>query len=364
MRIKKLQKLLSQFQVEALLISSPVDLFYLTGMKFSKGTLIISKKSADLFVDGRYFEAAKKEFTGTTHLDKNGAIGPFLQRFTSIGIDADFEIVSGFEKLQRYAPKAKFVSLSKPVHELRIVKDKAELKKLEKACALCVKGFDFVVNNLKAGISERELATKLEIFFREHGGHGCGFEPIIAFGKNSAFPHHRAGATKLKKNDLVLIDIGVIVDDYHSDMTRVVHFGKVDPQLIKIGKIVQKAQAAAAAACKAGVSSARLYDIAYDIIEKAGFGAQFTHGLGHGVGLDIHELPILKNDPALPDRLLEEGMVVTIEPGIYLPGLGGVRIEDTLIVGKKGAKNLIEREHGPTVVTPSVRGKDLRSPSS
>jgi len=347
MRIKKLQKLLDQLKVDALYISSPTDLYYLTGMKFSKGALIVSKKRADLMVDGRYYEAALKGFDGETHLEKKGVLEVLLKPFKTIGFDADHESFTSYEKLSKASSKTKLQPLAKPVHELRIVKDKAELKKIEQACALCVKGFDFVVQHLRVGITEKELANELEIFWRSHGGDGCGFEPIIAFGKNSAFPHHRAGATKLKKNELVLIDIGVIVNDHHSDMTRVVHFGEVDPKLQKIGKIVQKAQAAASAACKAGVSAAKLYDISYDVIEKAGFGAYYTHGLGHGVGLDIHELPILKNDPAIPDRLLEEGMVVTIEPGIYLPGVGGVRIEDTLIVGKTGSKNLIKRPHEP-----------------
>ncbi|HXF29732.1 MAG TPA: M24 family metallopeptidase, partial [Chlamydiales bacterium] len=156
-----------------------------------------------------------------------------------------------------------------------------------------------------------------------------------------------AGPTKLKKNEIVLIDIGVIVDGYNSDMTRMVYFGKVDPKLQEIAHVVQVAQASAFKVCKEGATTAELDTIARKIIEKAGFAKFFTHGLGHGVGLDIHELPIVKKDPAIPERVLKTGMCLTIEPGIYLPGLGGVRIEDTVVVLKNGATNLIQRPHQP-----------------
>ena len=346
-RMKKIQKKLSEWNVDALYVSLPRDLFYLTGLSLSKGGLLIAKDRADLVVDGRYFESCKGKAALHTHLDAKDVLAALLQSVKKIGFDGDAETFSSYGKLQKLAPQVEWVSLSKPVHELRIIKDEAELKKIEAACKLCTRGFDYLVSQIREGITEKELARALEIFWLQEGGDTIGFEPIIAFGKNSAYPHYRAGSVKLQKNELILIDIGVMLDGYHSDMTRVCHFGTVDPRLVEIGLVVQAAQAAAFRACKAGVYTSELDTIAREYIQKAGFGEYFVHGLGHGVGLDIHELPILKKDPSIQDVPLQAGMVVTLEPGIYLPGVGGVRIEDTVIVQEECAINLIDLSHQP-----------------
>jgi len=358
-RLEKVQKSLSKWHADAIYITSPIDIFYLTDIQLSKGALIIEEKKAHLIVDGRYFEACKKKFPKelalSIHLEEPATLTKLLKGCDSLAFDDTVETICSFEKLSKQTKtkrgsKISYIPLSKPIVEIRMIKDKAEIEKIAKACELCVQGFDYAVEQLSTGISEEEVAAELEIFWRRKNGH-LGFEPIIAFGANSAYPHHRAGKTKLKKNEIVLIDIGVIVDGYHSDMTRVVHFGKVDPKLKEISHIVQEAQAAAFKACKEGVKTEKLDTIARSYIEKAGFGKQFTHGLGHGVGLEIHELPIIKKDPAIENRTLQSGMVLTIEPGIYLPGVGGVRIEDTVVIQKNKAINLIQRPHYPLQIS-------------
>lgn len=350
-RVEKLQKLLDRWNVNALYISHPKDIFYLLGIELSKGALFISKAYASLIVDGRYFEACKAALQIDVRLDAPSVYDDLAQTMERIGFDENQESYAAYQKLVSLFPKAHLLPISHPVHELRMVKDEEELKKIKTACALGSEGFDFVVQSLHEGISEKELALELELFWKKKGADSLAFDSIIAFGKNSALPHHRAGNTRLEKNQIVLIDIGVKVDHYNSDMTRVVHFGDIDPKLQEIEAVVIEAQSQAVKACKAGVYTVALDQIARDVIIKAGFGEYFVHNLGHGVGLDIHEFPVLKRDPSSKGTLLQPGMVVTIEPGIYLPGLGGVRIEDTLFVQEEGALDLTKRAHKAIVKT-------------
>lgn len=223
---------------------------------------------------------------------------------------------------------------------MRRVKDKQEIRLLGKAANLGTEGFHYVCSKLTEGITEQELAIALEIFWKEKGSQGLAFSPIIAFGKNSSMPHHRAGATKLQSGDIVLIDIGVLLDYYHSDMTRCVFFGPPQKKLIEIYEIVRQAQEMALAMCRPGVLIEELDRAARSYIASKGHQEHFTHGLGHGVGLQIHEGPSLSQKSADKTLPLEEGMVITIEPGIYLPEIGGVRIEDTVVITDKGHKNL------------------------
>lgn len=211
---------------------------------------------------------------------------------------------------------------------------------------------------LRPGMSEIEAATRLEIFWKQKGAKGVSFDPIIAFGANSSMPHHRSGKTVLEQGMPILIDIGVHLDHYCSDMTRMVYLGEPAPEMAKIHDVAAKAQKAAIEMCRPGVRIGDLDLKAREIIDQAGFGPRFTHGLGHGVGLEIHEDPIVRNRPPHHDLLLEPGMVITIEPGIYFSGIGGVRIEDTLAITEDGHENFTCR---PTakLVLPKVCQKNI-----
>jgi Xaa-Pro aminopeptidase len=210
---------------------------------------------------------------------------------------------------------------------------------MKKSAALVWKGFEHIRRSLKVGVTEKELALSFEIFCRKQGAEKLSFDPIIAFGKNTAYPHYRAGDVKLKKDQLVLIDIGVVVDHYHSDMTRTVFFGNPDPRLVLLETVVKKAHAAALKLCKVGTKVGDLDKAARQVIEKAGLKELILHSLGHGIGLETHEFPRLKYKGEDQSTLLQEGMVITIEPGLYLPGVGGVRYEDTIVITSKGYTN-------------------------
>jgi Xaa-Pro aminopeptidase len=350
-RIKRAQNEIEKWQVDALYVTAPKDISYFTGQDLSKGILIIFKTGAKLLVDGRYFQACKETAPCEVLLSSAKALSELIKSAGKIrlGFDQEHETYKAFCGLQKIAQEsgATLTGLNSPVMQLRAIKDSDELKKIEAACSLCSLGFDYIVTLIKTGITEKALATELEIFWKKKGADSLAFSPIIAFGKNSAKPHYRAKDVKLKNNEVILIDIGVVLDGYNSDMTRMVFFGNVDPQIEKIAQVVLEAQSAAIQACKAGVSASELDMLAKNIIKKSGFGEYILHGLGHGVGMDIHEKPTLKKDEQIEDVILQPGMVVTIEPGIYLPDIGGVRIEDMLIVQEHASLNLTNRPQAP-----------------
>jgi Xaa-Pro aminopeptidase len=239
--------------------------------------------------------------------------------------------------------KIKLLPIENPVKRLRMIKDGDEIKALRASAKLGSEGYDYVASLIKDGVSETALALELEIFWKRAGAKGAAFDPIIAFGANSSMPHYRAGEAILKRGDHVLIDIGVDYKNYHSDMTRVV-FPKEPPSEIKhIYQIVKAAQKKALELCRPGTLIGDLDNAARNYIASEGFGEQFSHNLGHGIGLETHEMPNLRNTPANSAIRLQPGMAITIEPGIYLSGLGGIRLEDTVVITESGHENLTNR---------------------
>ena len=211
---------------------------------------------------------------------------------------------------------------------------------MKKSAECAYTAYQYIRKKLKVGVTEIELAKLLEIYCLKNGARGMSFEPIIAFGKNTVLPHHHPGKTKLKANDIDLFDLGVMLGGYASDMTRVDFVGKVDPKLREIFEVNKAAQRMALAKCRPGVRLKELDIAARRVMKSAGLEEYFVHGLGHGVSLEVHEQPSIKKTS--PDRNVElkAGMAITIEPGLYLPGKGGVRYEDTIIITEKGYTNL------------------------
>lgn len=335
-RIKKVQEYLVQQGLEALIVEAPVDLYYLTGLHFSAGKLLVEREKASLFVDGRYTEVAKTSGLPVEPLESFSKIhfkeGNIAFDSASTTYSTYLELLAIFD--------TKLVAVSAPVKTLRSIKEKEEIALLKKAAELGSRGYDFVLTLLEEGITEETVSRELEIFWKKQGGGGVSFEPIIAFGANTSKPHYRAGKAKLKQGDPVLIDIGVMREHYASDMTRVVFFGEPNTQLKTIYGVVKEAFLAATALCKKGTLLADLDNAARQLIEKAGYGEFFSHSLGHGVGLEVHELPLVRKTSSMP---IEVGMVFTIEPGIYLPGIGGVRLEDTVVITRDGYESLTNR---------------------
>ncbi|MCB1181105.1 MAG: aminopeptidase P family protein [Chlamydiia bacterium] len=338
-RIKALSECLDSYHLDAFIVDDPIDLFYLLDLKLSVGRLIVKQKSAHLFVDGRYFEACKKKTNVAVHLQSDASLRPVLKG--NIGFDEDKTSYQAFLALRRLSREGgKLIPQESLVLKQRQIKEGGELKKLREAAALGSLGYDFVLKQLKEGISEKEVVKRLKIFWLEKEGEGAAFSPIIAFGSGAAHPHYRSGDRRLKEGDPVLIDIGVTYQGYHSDMTRTINFGKPHPKMAQIFEIVKEGQKRALTLCKEGAKISEVEKAARDHITSEGFGDYFPHSLGHGIGLEVHELPYLRSSAC---GQLVSGMVITIEPGIYLPGLGGVRIEDTIMINKKGYTNFTNR---------------------
>lgn len=317
-----------------LYIEESRDLNYLFPISVTAGQAFIYPDRVELYLDGRYIE----QYRSLPY------VKPIPQEYTlpeKVAFDGSHLSYQRFQQLKRLYPKTEWINEANPLENIRAIKSEEEKTALRKAASLNSRGYDYVLTLLKEGVQERELAQKLHLFFIENGGERLSFDSIIAFGENSALPHARASARKLKKGDTVLIDIGVRVDNYHSDMCRTVYFKEVHPELKKIYEIVEAAQKLSLDKVREGEKSTVLDETARNYITEKGYGPNFAHSLGHGVGLEIHEFPTLRSKG--PEVVLKANMAITIEPGIYIPGLGGVRIEDLVIVQADGYEDLTKR---------------------
>lgn len=343
-RIKKVQNSLCEFGCHALLVEDPLNLYYLTGLELSAGKLYIDTGAASLVVDGRYYEKCQTQTLCQTILLENFSLRKWTRNhfIQKLGFDSSQTSYQNYLTLLSECTELNIslIPLLSPLQSMRLIKDEDEIELLRRAARLANEGSQLVIRSLCEGISEEELAFNLEFFWKKKGAKKLGFDPIIAFGKNSSMPHYRAGKTILKQGMHVLIDIGVVYDHYHSDMTRVVYYGNPDPRIRSIYAIVEEAKNKAMEACRPGIFIGELDKIARSFIAENGYGEFFTHSLGHGIGLDIHEAPSLRTGGPFSQTPLQPGMVFTIEPGIYLPNIGGVRLEDTLLITETGYENL------------------------
>ncbi|MGE5195789.1 MAG: M24 family metallopeptidase [Anaerolineae bacterium] len=352
-RFKKVQEALG---TDAVLIEHPVDLFYLTGLSLSSGSLLIFKKEAYLFVDGRYFQEAKEKSLIKVALMSSSFFDVCLKQknIKTIGFDSKETSYERFLQLRSFlktfagqgSPLPKLVPTSNLLKEIRSIKDRDELDVLRQSAALAWKGFLHIKKILKIGITEREVARSFELFCLKNGAQKLSFEPIIAFGENSAKPHHRSSDRILKKGDIVLIDIGVMYNCYASDMTRVLLPSTAKANLLELFEVVEESKRAALEHCRPGIAIGKLDEIARCVMKKKGLEELFVHSLGHGIGLQTHEFPRLSSKGQDKDVILKVGMVITVEPGLYLPGVGGVRLEDTVIITRTGFENLYPSDIG------------------
>lgn len=341
-RITKLQKALKAKGVDGALVDDPTDLLYLTGLQLSLGSLYVLQRKSCLFVDGRYFEVAKKVSPVPVEKLSKENQESFLKGVKTLSFDGDKMSYSSFINLRKLSRKVgcKLISNTEFMRDLRLIKDVGEIAKMKNSAKFAYGAYQMLKGKLKPGVTEIELARELEIYCLKNGAEKVSFEPIIAFGKNSSLPHHHSGETKLKANDIALFDLGVVLDQYCSDMTRVEFVGKPDPELKRLFDVNRAAQKAALALCKPGVKLKELDLAARKVMAAAGLEEYFVHNLGHGIGLKVHEFPRINKEGINKNVELEAGMAITIEPGLYLPGKGGVRYEDTIIITPKGYTNL------------------------
>jgi Xaa-Pro aminopeptidase len=340
LRRSRLAERLPKLGVDALLITRLVNVRYLTGFTGSNGQLLLGSVSSVFFTDSRYEEQSRHQVTG---VDREiyargikeslaaacGRLGVGRLGFESAGVTH-----KTFRELEE-AVEAELVPLEEVVERLRWAKDPEEIANIERAQEITDDAFDRLVSKLHEGITEEEAGFELEVAMRELGAERVGFDTIVAFGENAAEPHHHPTERALRRGDLVKLDFGCVVEGYHSDMTRTVAFGDPPDELARVYDVVRRAQETGIAAVRAGVEGGTPDEAARAIIRDEGYGERFGHSLGHGVGLEIHEGPTLR---ARSDDVLPEGAVVTVEPGVYLPGLGGVRIEDTVVVTSDGCR--------------------------
>ncbi len=344
-RREKLRRSFRKAGVDALLITNFTNVTYLTGFTGDDSYLLVLSKGEVLVSDPRYTTQLEQECPGLEASIRPPGLGMVegvanvIQsgRVNKLGIEGGSMTVALRDQIAVAASKATLVSTSDLVENLRIIKDKDEISEIRRAIWIAERAFGVLKASLRPERTEKEVADELENQTRLYGAKACSFPPIVAVGARAALPHARPTDQKIGADDFVLVDWGADAGPYKSDLTRVLVTGKIPPKLERIYRVVLSAQEQAIAAIRSGISCHEVDLVARNIIAKAGFAKNFGHGLGHGIGLDIHEAPRLA---AKQQTVLEPGMVVTVEPGIYLPGFGGVRIEDDILVTKGGCEVL------------------------
>jgi Xaa-Pro aminopeptidase len=332
-------------QLDGLLVTRPENRFYITGFTGSSGYVLVTKAHARLLTDFRYTEQAAAqapEFEIVRHAS------PWFLTFgeavsslglSRLGFEAEHVSMADFESLRGAAPGLELVGLKGSVEQLRTVKDEMEIDAISQAVACSDAAFAKLLDSgvLRPGVREFEVAAELEHYMRLGGASRAAFDTIVASGPRSSLPHGRASERKLEAGDLVTMDFGAVIDGYCSDITRTVMIGKADEQQRRVYDLVLRAQLASLEAIAPGAGGRAVDEVARAIIRDAGHGDHFGHGLGHGVGIAVHESPRLS---PLSDSVLQPGMVSSVEPGVYVPGWGGVRIEDLVTVTETGCRVL------------------------
>jgi len=342
-RLDKLRKALVEQELDAILITQPENRRYLSGFTGSAGVLLISADQAIIATDFRYYEQVARQAPDFQLIK-------IEERFTDILPDLLAQVGArrvGFESAhltfgqcmewQKAAQGFEFVPTKDMVEKIRAVKEEDELKKIKRAVALTDEAFAHIADFIEPGMTEKEVAWELEAFMRTYGAEKIAFDPIVAASLNGAMPHATPSERAIRPGESLIMDFGCVIDGYHSDMTRTICLGRPDDRFQEVYNLVLSAQLAAEEAIRPGMMGKEADGIARKVIEEAGYGEQFGHGLGHGVGLAIHEKPTLGKTS---EDVLEPGMVFTVEPGIYIPGWGGVRIEDVVVLGEDGPEVL------------------------
>ena len=323
-------------RVATLLVTRPANWFYLTGFTGESGALIVSKKGTTLVTDGRFMVQAKAEARGIRIRRQEGTLLESVARVLRdlrarrVGFDPAHMTVSELQGARKASGRQlEWVPAAGTVETLRMRKDAGELAQMRKAAILAGEIMDFAVDLLKPGVREREVAAEIEYEMRKRGAAGPSFETIVAFGNRAALPHARPTGKRLRKNELVVLDLGVILGHYCSDITRTVFVGRAPKRIQRWYKAVLEAQGAAISSAREGVACGDVDAAARRVLAGYGLDHLFVHSTGHGLGLEVHEDPRVAKGQ---ERRLQSGNVITIEPGVYAEGVGGIRIEDDVVV--------------------------------
>lgn len=342
LRVEKLRKKMQEENLDSFLITSPYNLRYLTNFTGTTGLAVISLEKAFFITDFRYTEQAAAQAQGF-EIIKN--VGPIFEEVADL-VQKEGLRELGFEETTvsflEYSVleeiiDAQLIPISGMIEELREIKDEEEIAIIEKACSIADLAYDHILKMIQPGMTEIEVANQLDFYMRSLGASGVSFETIVASGLRSAMPHGVASKKIIEQGDLITIDFGCYYEGYVSDMTRTFAIGDPGEHLKEIYQIVLEAQLAVLEVAKPGVTGKQLDAVARDYITKHGYGEAFGHSTGHGIGLEIHEGP---NVSVRAEKQFVPGNIITDEPGIYLPGIGGVRIEDDLLITSDGNRVL------------------------
>ena len=357
MRLAKLRQAITQSEehLDALLVYQPENRRYISGFTGSEAMLFITPERAVLATDSRYWEQStceSPEFSvyqvKTKYVMEMADILKAAGNPHAIGFESTFITVDQLDQLMDAAPEVEWVATKGMVEDLRLIKDESEIELMRQAARIADEGFEFLRQTLRPGMTERQASWELEAFMRTHGADKIAFDLIIGSGPNGAMPHHHSDSRVIQAGEPIVLDLGAQVGGYHSDLTRTICLGQPqDGRFLEIYDIVRRAQEAALQGIRAGMPGVEADKLARDVIEAAGYGDNFGHGLGHGVGLAVHESP--RAGRTSEDTLLA-GSTLTIEPGIYISGWGGVRIEDLTRIGKNGVQLLSCASKEPLVL--------------
>ncbi|OGF47435.1 MAG: hypothetical protein A2452_02835 [Candidatus Firestonebacteria bacterium RIFOXYC2_FULL_39_67] len=345
-RIDKLREVLLRKRLDGLLVTSPVNNNYLSSFTGSTAAILLTQKNALFVTDSRYTEQAKKELSGGFELKEIKSSKEYYQSFLelvkkdgikTLGVEAKQMTISQYEVLKKYLSKVKISFEPSLIESLRETKDDEEINKIRKAVEIAETAFKRTLKKLKPDILEIELAAELEYNMRLEGSERQAFSTIIASGERGAMPHGLASRKRINKGELIVMDFGAVYKGYCSDLTRTVGLGIINGQKRKHYKVVYEAQQKAVSTIKSGVNLSVPDKKARNYLKNNGMDKYFTHGLGHGIGLNVHE------NPSIGSRIkgiFKAGMVVTVEPGVYYSGEYGIRIENDVIVNEKGCEIL------------------------
>ncbi len=342
-RTAKLTEQLSQDSLDGMIVINLTNVHYLSGFTGSAGTCLILPDENYFFSDGRYLTQSQKQVQGMKIIiDADPHLGiihkkKLIKNGLNLGFEAAHLPVSEMDKMSALFPESKFTPTVNLVEKIACVKDQSEIRNFRKAVEITDDVFDQIVPQIKEGVKEKEIAAKISYAIKVLGGDGDAFDPIVAGGPNSALPHAVPGDREFQKGDFIVLDFGAKYQGYHADMTRTVVVGEASEKHEEIYNIVLKAQEKGIEAVKDGMSCKTIDSATRDYISEKGYGEYYIHSTGHGLGLEIHTMPRLSQ---LSEDTVYENYVVTIEPGIYIPDFGGVRIEDDVVVGKNGGEVL------------------------
>ncbi|MBV5104046.1 M24 family metallopeptidase [Mammaliicoccus sciuri] len=337
MKINKLREVMNEKGLEAVVILSPYNRRYLSGFTGTSGSLLITQDKSLLITDFRYIQQANDQAQDFEVINQEG---PMLSKindlikegqYKNVGVESHLITYNEYQALNTDA--VELSSIESVIETIRMVKDEFEIKLIQKAADIVDETYEHILKWVKLGMTENEVNNEMEMFMRSKGATCSSFDTIVASGHRGALPHGVASNKVIEEGDMITLDFGALYEGYISDVTRTFAIGQPKEEMKKIYNIVLEAQLTALEQIKPGMTGKEADTIARDIIKSYGYGEQFGHSLGHGIGLEVHEGPALSQKS---DIVLEENMCITLEPGIYVDGLGGVRIEDDVLVTKNG----------------------------